>query len=131
MSNLVKVPVTLNIDSEFGWVAPGNGIGLKDILTQLQGFQIGKCQGAAQSTAVSLEKAGGSTKANRIATTDVILAAVQFISTAGSGFDRLSLRNDIKCVSEGNVAFSAAATTGSQILVFWYDTDGYSTQAGA
>ena len=132
MSNLSKVPVSLSdLDTSFGWDAPSGFIGLRDAVNQLQGLQVGKCQGAAQSAAVSLEKSGGSTKANRISTTDVILAAVQFISAAGSGFDRLSLRNDVKCVSEGNVAFSSASTAGSQILVFWYDADGYSAGAGA
>ncbi len=131
MSNLAKVPVSLTtIDSAFGWKPPSGGIvGLRDAVLQLQGLQIGKCEGAGQSTAVSLERAGGGTKANRIATTDIILAAIQFVSAAASGFDRLSLRNDVKCVSEGNVAFSAATTAGSQIVVFWYDLDGYSTGA--
>jgi len=127
MSNLSKTPVSLgSIDTAFGWDAPGTGVGLRDVVNQLQGLQIGKAQGAAQSTAVSLERAGGATGASRIGTGDVILAAIQFISAAGSGFDRLSLRNDVKVPSEGNVAFSAAATTGSQIVVFWYDADGYS-----
>ncbi len=130
MTQLTTVPVTLNIDNAFGWIAPsaGQNIGLKDIVKQIQGLTVSKVEGAAASTAVSLEKAGGSTKANRILTTDVILAAVAFISAAGSGFDRLSLRNDIRCVSTGNVHFSGASTAGQQIIVFWYSAAGFSTQ---
>lgn len=132
MSNLAKSVVSISdIDAAFGWDAPGSDIGLRDIVKELQGFNIGKAQGVAASTAVSLERAGGGTFGNRIATEDVILAAIQFISAAGSGFDRLSLRNDCRVVSEGNVQFSAAATTGSQIIVFWCDKDGYSAAAEA
>lgn len=132
MSNLVKAVVDMDgLDSAFGWDAPGTVVGLKDVVKQLQGLQIGKAEGAAQSAAISLERAGGGTFANRIATGDVILAAIQFISAAGSGFDRLSMRSDVKCPSEGNVNFSGGATTGSQIIVFWYDTDGYSAGAEA
>lgn len=125
MSGITNVPVTLNIGSYFGWEAPTNFVGLKDIVKEIQGLTLSKCEGAAQSTNVSLVHAGGATSGHRIGTSDRIIGAIQFISAAGSGFDRLSLRNDVKCVAEGNVRFTAGSTAGSQIIVLWFDKTGY------
>lgn len=128
MSGLTNTPVSLTtLDNAFGWKAPSsNFIGLRDIVKELQGLKLSKAEGAAQSTNTSLQAAGGATSGHRITTSDKIIGAIQFISAAGSGFDRLSLRNDVKCTAEGNVRFTGGSTAGSQIIVLWLDKSGYS-----
>ncbi len=114
------------LDGTFGWKAPGSAVDLNDILTELQGLRISHADGGAQSAAISLRGSGGATgSAHKITSSDVILGAISFEYVAASGLVGISFRNDVRSPSTGNVQFSGGATTGDQILVFWYDQGGY------
>jgi len=120
------------LDTSFGWISPGSDTDLKDVLTELQGFRISMVKGAAQSTLTKVLAVGGisSGTADNIVSTDVILGAVEFdIAAAASGLTDVSIRNDVRVASTtGYVQFSGAATTGSFILLFWYDNTGFIAQ---
>lgn len=124
-------PLTLDIASRFGYESPNSSVhGLKDILLQLQGLRISFVDGGAQSTAISAKTKGGVTgSAAKINTGDTLFGAVEFKVVAASGLADISLRSDCRCISTGNVQFSAAATTNSKILVFWFDKTGYVANA--
>ena len=117
----------MSIDGSFGFKAPGSQVDLESILRELQGFRVSLATGGAQSAAQSLLAAGGAAAAgSRILTSDTILAAVQFITIAATGgINNISLRNDVYIGSTGNIIVTGAATTGSHLLVFWWDQTGY------
>jgi len=118
-----------SLDGTFGWKAPGTNVDLRDILQQLQGIRFSYADGGNQSTAISLKTAGGATgSAAKITTSDVLLAAIEF-DPSGTWFANVSLRNDCRVVSTGNIQFSSAATTNSKILIIWFDTSGYVANA--
>jgi hypothetical protein len=115
-----------SIDGTFGWKAPGSEVDLKDILNELQGLRVSMALGGAQSAAQSLYGVGGATgAANKIKSTDVVLAAIELTTVAASGVAHVSYRGDVRSPSTGNVQFSGGATTNSHILVFWWDQSGY------
>jgi hypothetical protein len=121
-------PVTLNIESAFGWTdrSSSTSLGLQDIVRELQGLQIQRVTGGNQSTAISLKSAGGSTgNSAKITTSDPILGAFMFEYVAASGLVGITFRSDVRCASTGNVQFSGGATTADQGLVFWLDKTGY------
>lgn len=120
-----------SLGSAFGFEAPNtNLVGLKDVLKELQGLRLSFADGGAQSTAISLLAKGGATLgASRILTTDPILGVVEFTAVAASGLTNISLRNDCRVVSTGNIQFSGGATTNSKILVLWFDQSGFLANA--
>lgn len=119
-----------SLDNTFGWKAPGSQVDLRDIVQQLQGLRISYVDGGAQSTSISAKTKGGVTgSAAKITTSDVLLAAIEFTVVGASGIAHISLRNDCRIVSTGNVQFSGAATTLSEVLLVWWDTSGYVANA--
>lgn len=119
-----------SIDGTWGWKAPGSQVDLKDIIQELQGLRISYVDGGAQSTALSLKTKGGATgSAAKALTSDVLLAAVQFRLVAASGLVDVSLRNDARIVSTGNVQFSGGTQNTSRFLIFWWDQSGYVANA--
>lgn len=119
-----------SLDGTFGWKAPGSQVDLKDIIQQLQGFRISWVDGGNQSAALSVKMAGGLTgSAAKICPDDVLLGVVSWSIVAASGLTDMSLRRDARIVSTGNIRFSSAATTNMRILVFWWDTSGYVSNA--
>lgn len=116
-----------SLDGTFGFQAPGSNVDLRDILVQLQGLRVSIAVGAAQSTDTSLLGHGGVVGAHaRITTSDVILGVLCSVGRLTvSGITGWSLRSDCKCLSTGNIRFTAAATTSQQAFVFWWDTSGY------
>jgi len=130
VSNVSNPKSLSDLVGRFGFQAPGNEVDLHDILQQLQGIRFSYVDGGAQSTALSLKTAGGVTgSAAKITTDDVLLGVIDFSANAASGLIDVSLRNDCRIVSTGNVQFSAGATTNSKILVIWWDTSGYVSNA--
>lgn len=120
-----------DLDAAFGWSAPGSEVDLKDVLTELQGFRISMVKGAAQSVLAKVLNLGGISTgtADDIVPADTILAAVEFRRAGASGVNSISFRNDVSCrTTPGYVKFSAAATTGNFILLFWWDKTGFIAQ---
>lgn len=117
----------MSIDGTFGFKAPGSQVDLESILRELQGFRVSLALGGAQSAAQSLVGAGGVTGASsRVLTSDTILAAIQFITIgATGGINNVSFRNDVYISSTGNIKVTGAATTGSHLMVFWWDQSGF------
>lgn len=115
-----------SLDGTFGFKAPGSNVDLETILREIQGMRISVVNGGNQSTAISLLGAGGATgSAHKITPTDTILGAYEFDVVSASGLASISHRGDVRCPSTGNVQFSGGATTGSFILLFWWDKTGY------
>jgi len=116
-----------DLDSVFGWKAPGSGPDLRDMVQELQGIRVGLCAGAAQSTNMLVRNSGGLTNnLQLISTSDTIVGVVEFDNTTASGVSWVSLRSDTRiAATAGYINLSAGATTGSQILVFWLDKTGY------
>jgi hypothetical protein len=124
----VATPKSLSqLDNTFGYQAPSTTfVGLKDILQELRGLRFSMVMGGAQSTALSLVGGGGAAGAgSRILTTDPVLACYEHTVVSTSGLAAISMRNDIRVLSTGNVQFSGAATTNSFIMVVWWDQSGY------
>ena len=120
-----------DLDTVYGWKAPGTEADLRDIVQELQGFRVSMAMGAATLVQCKLLSAGGisSGASDNITSDDVILAAVEFDYVKESGIFALSLRGDIRAsTSAGYVKFSAGTTTNSYILVFWWDKTGYIAQ---
>ena len=120
-----------DLDTAFGWNAPGAETDLKDVLTELQGFRVSMVKGAAQSILTKVLNIGGISTgaADEIAPADTILAAVEFRKTGASGLNTVSIRNDVSCrTTVGYVKFSGAATTGNFVLLFWWDKTGFIAQ---
>lgn len=121
-----------DLDAAFGWKAPGSEPDLRDLLQELQGFRVSMVKGAAQSTLAKVLNAGGvsSGAADAISSSDVVLAAIEFDNVAASGIAKVSFRGDVKVAAgtPGYVRFSGGATTGSQILLFWWDKTGFIAQ---
>ena len=116
-----------DLDSAFGWKAPGTEVDLRDMIQELQGVRVGLAPGAAQSTNTLVRGKGGIT-ANLavIGETDVLFGVVEFQNTTESGVSWVSLRNDVRIsATAGYINLSGGATTGSQLLVFWLDKSGY------
>lgn len=126
MSNVATPKSLSSLDGTFGWKAPGSQVDLKDIIQQLQGLRISYVNGGNQSTALSLKTKGGVTgSAAKITTSDILLGVINFTVVAASGLADISLRNDARIKSTGNIQYSGGATTGQHGLVFWWDTSGY------
>ncbi len=130
MSNVATPKSISDLSGRFGFESPDDQVDLRDVLTQMQGLRVSYVDGGNQSTALSLKTAGGATgSAAKITTSDILLGALDFNYNSASGLIDLSLRNDCRIVSTGNVQFSAAATTNHKILVLWWDTSGYVSNA--
>jgi len=122
-----------DLDSAFGWKAPGSQIDLRDMVQELQGIRVSsvKFSGDAASAALLVRGAGGvSNSTTDINTNDVIFGAVEFQSstTRFSGIEWVSLRNDVRiCATDGYVSISnnAAGNGQAYILLFWLDKSGY------
>ncbi len=116
-----------DLDSVFGWKAPGSGPDLRDMIQEFQGLRVGIAAGSTQSAALLVRNSGGTTNnLALISTLDVIFGAVEFQNTTASGVSWISLRNDVRIhATAGYISVSGGAQTGSQILVFWLDKTGY------
>lgn len=124
-----------DLDSKFGWSAPGSQIDLRGMVQELQGIRVSsvKISGDAASALLRVRSAGGlSADSSDITTDDVIFGAVEFQSSSvrTSGIEWVSLRNDVRIsATTGYVSISnRAANTGpgsSYILLFWLDKTGY------
>ena len=126
MSNVATPKSLSSLDGTFGWKAPGSQVDLKDILQQVQGFRVSFADGGNQSTAISLKTKGAVTgAAAKITTSDILLGVIEHTIVSASGLADISLRNDCRIVSTGNIQFSGAATTNSKMIVLWWDTSGY------
>ena len=118
-----------DLDSAYGWKAPGSQVDLRDMVQELQGLHVGVARGGTASALLILEGSGGASKAaSLITTSDVVVAAIHFEGVgSASGIKYISLRNDVRIsATAGYISVSGGATTGDQILVLWFDKTGYS-----
>ena len=116
-----------DLDSVFGWKAPGSGPDLRDMVQEMQGLRVGFAKGAAQSTNQLVRNSGGLTNNLAIITEeDTVFGVVEFQNTTESGVSWISLRNDVRiAATDGYINLSGGSTANSQILVFWLDKSGY------
>lgn len=116
-----------DLDTAFGWKAPGSEIDLRDMIQEFQGLRVSIVNGGTASALLEVKGSGGVSKSAKISTSDVIFGAIEFDNVAASGVAKLSLRNDVRiAATAGYVSISGGATSGGQILLFWLDKDGYS-----
>ena len=116
-----------DLETAFGFSSPSSSIvGLKDILTELQGLRISKVGTVAQTTNASLVgEAGATGSSQKITTSDHIVAVLQIgVATGGLTVNTITLRNDYLVASTGNIQFTGAAMQG-HALVFWFDKTGF------
>ena len=127
-----------DLDTAFGWVAPGSEVDLRDMVQELQGIRVSsiKFSGQSGSTLLKVRSAGGVSAVNAMNTItqdDVIFGCVEFVSstTRHSGIEWISLRNDVRiAATAGYVSISGKTAGGAApaqcyYLLFWLDKSGY------
>jgi len=118
-----------DLDTSFGWKAPGTQVDLKDAIQELQGLHMSVAVGAGASALLELQGSGAESKAAALITQDdVIVGVLEFVGQGGtSGVTWFSMRGDVRiAATPGFISISGGATTANQILVLWYDKTGYS-----
>ena len=122
-----------DLDTAFGWVAPGSEVDLRDMVQELQGIRVSsiKYSGDGGSALLRVRSAGGaSADSSDITQDDVIFGCVEFESatTRHSGIEWISLRNDVRIsATTGYVSISGRTSGAGQCyyLLFWLDKTGY------
>jgi hypothetical protein len=118
-----------DLDSSYGWKAPGSQIDLRDMVQELQGLHMSLAVGGSASALLEVQGSGAETKAAAlISQSDVVVGALHFEGVGGtSGITFVSLRSDVRvAATAGYISISGATTAGDQILVLWFDKTGYS-----
>jgi len=116
-----------DLDTTWGWKAPGSEVDLRDIVQELQGVRVGIAKGTTASALTRVRSAGGASAASSlISQSDVIFGAVEFDNVAACGLNWISLRNDVRIsATAGYISISGASTAQSRMLIFWLDKTGY------
>ena len=116
-----------DLDTTWGWKAPGSEVDLRDMIQELQGVRVGIAKGTTASALTRVRSAGGASAASSlISQSDVIFGAVEFDNVAACGLNWISLRNDVRIsATAGYISISGASTANGQMLIFWLDKTGY------
>ena len=117
------------LDSAYGWKAPGSQVDLRDMVQELQGLHMSIGVGAGASALIELTGSGQASKAAALLTTsDTVVGVISFEGIGGaSGITNISMRSDVRvAATAGYISISGGATTAQQHLVLWFDKTGYS-----
>lgn len=85
---------------------------LKAILTEIQGLKITVVAGAGATTNIAV---------TGIATVDTLLSVLQLVGAGSDVTDIADRTGEASITSAGNIQLSSTDTSGSKLIVVWYD----------
>ena len=121
-------PVSISdLDTAFGWEAPGSQVDLRDVVQQLQGMRVSLAAGGAASALLEIQGSGAASKTAKLTQSDTIVGILVTAGKGGtSGITSFSIPSNARIAATANYLSISSSTAGEQVIVFWMDKTGYS-----